>query len=123
MMPSNPSKSSGLVVYNGNFVAAAIDAIMRSATRRRGIRPRAWTAALMRPNARAASVSNGIGSNSFSARCSTSARRARLQLGQCDVLGLVGVRPVQLDGYSPCVVLHRYLRMDHRENVATVDPP
>src|SRR4051812_2290787 len=32
-------------------------------------------------------------------------QRVRLQLGQCDVLGLVGVRPVQLGGYSPCVVL------------------
>jgi hypothetical protein len=34
-------------------------------------------------------------------------QRIRLQLGQCDVLGLVGVRPAQLGGYSPCVVLQR----------------
>ena len=32
-------------------------------------------------------------------------QRVRLQLSQCDVLGLVGVRPVQLGGYAPCAVL------------------
>lgn len=41
MMRSSPTKSSGLVVYSGSFVAAATDAIMRSAIRRLGVRPRA----------------------------------------------------------------------------------
>lgn len=30
-----------------------------------------------------------------------------LQLGQCDVFGLVGIRPVQRGGNAPCVVLQR----------------
>jgi hypothetical protein len=55
----------------------AVAAIMRSVARRRGFRPTASTAATTRPYARAASASNGMGSNSCSARCSTSSRRAR----------------------------------------------
>nr|MDT0522930.1 hypothetical protein [Streptomyces sp. DSM 41633] len=33
-----------------------------------------------------------------------SGQRVRLQLGQCDVLGLVGVGPIQLGRYSPSVI-------------------
>jgi hypothetical protein len=50
---------------------------MRSTVLRRGFRPAAITAAVTLPYARAVSASKGIGSNSCSARCSTSSRRAR----------------------------------------------
>ena len=36
-----------------------------------------------------------------------SGQRIGLQLSQRDKLSSVGVRPVQLGGYSPCVVLQR----------------
>jgi hypothetical protein len=75
--PSSPTKSAGLVVYSGRPLAAAVAAIIRSATRRRLVRPARWTAELSLPNRRAASASNGIGSNSLSVRCSTSSRAAR----------------------------------------------
>jgi hypothetical protein len=64
-------------VYKGNSAATAVAAIMRSTALRRGFRPAAMTAAVTLPYARAVSASKGIGSNSCSARCSTSSRRAR----------------------------------------------
>ena len=51
----------------------AVAAIM-PAIRRRGLRPAATTAAVTRPYIRAASASNGTGSNSLSARCRVSVR-------------------------------------------------
>ena len=52
----------------------AVAAIIRSAIRLRGLRPAATTAAVTRPYIRAASASNGTGSNSLSARCRVSVR-------------------------------------------------
>ena len=46
---SRPLKSSGLVVNSGRSSAMAIAAIMRSATRRRGVRPALMTAAQTLP--------------------------------------------------------------------------
>lgn len=45
----SPAKSSGLVVYSGRSSAMAMDAIIRSAVRRRGLRPAVITAAVTRP--------------------------------------------------------------------------
>src|SRR6516165_6220416 len=52
----------------------AVAAIIRSGTRPRGLRLAAITAAVTRPYIRAASASNGTGSNSLSARCRVSVR-------------------------------------------------
>jgi hypothetical protein len=46
---SSPLKSSGLVVKRGRSSATAMAAIIRSATRRRGLRPALITAAQIRP--------------------------------------------------------------------------
>src|ERR1017187_1034279 len=73
----SPLKSSGLEVYTGNWFAIAVDAIIRSAIRPRGLRPAISTAAATRPNARAAAASKGSGSKVASACWSTLMRRAR----------------------------------------------
>src|SRR5660398_19176 len=57
-------------------LAAAVEAISRSAKRGRLVRPTARTAAKIRPYSRAAFVSNGKGSQVAAAHCSRSCRRA-----------------------------------------------
>src|SRR5215218_6734174 len=74
---SRPAKSAPFRVTSGRSLARAIDAMRRSARRRRGLRPEARAAAYIRPYARAASTSKGNGSNAASARCRRSCRRAR----------------------------------------------
>jgi len=74
---SRPRKSFGFRVYNGRSFAAAVAAINKSARRERAVRPDARTAEKTRPNMRAASLSNGSGSQVLAAQCSRSCRRAR----------------------------------------------
>jgi hypothetical protein len=62
---SNPRKSPGLVVNRGSPLAAAMPAIIRSATRLRGWRPLAITSAAIIPYCLAASTSNGSGLKGF----------------------------------------------------------
>ena len=90
MRVSRPVKSAGLVVYSGRPSAIAVAAIIRSTALPRDLRPVAMTAAVTRPKMRAASASNGTGSNSLSARWRISGRPA---LGALVVRSLLVVAP------------------------------
>lgn len=74
---SRPTKSSAFRVYSGRPFAAAVEAISRSATRARTVRPAALVAAKTRAYIRAASASNGNGSQVAAAHCRRSCRSAR----------------------------------------------
>jgi hypothetical protein len=75
---SAPLKSSGLAVYSGSSLLAAVAAIIRSEARLRGSRPDARTDAQIWPNSRAAPWSYGSGSKVASTCCKTATRPARL---------------------------------------------
>jgi hypothetical protein len=79
-IPFNALKSSGLRVYRGKLLAAAVEAISKSAKRERLDCLAARAAANMRPYTLAPSSSKGIGSHVAVAHCSRSCRRARSSL-------------------------------------------
>lgn len=74
---SRPLKSSGFLVYTASPLAAAVEAISKSASRVRAVRPAARVAAKTRPYMRAAPASNGRGSHVSAAHWSRSCLRAR----------------------------------------------
>lgn len=101
----------------------AVAAIIRSAIRLRGWRPVATTAAVTRPYMRAASASNGTGSNSLSARCRASVRRARSSCSSylsCSLLGRTWCGPDGQFGEGDCADRH-FVREFRRVNPAAQD--
>jgi hypothetical protein len=80
MIALRASKSDGFRVYRGKLLAAAVEAMNKSASRERLDCPAARAAANIRPYMRAASPSKGKGSQVVLAHCSRSWRRARSSL-------------------------------------------
>jgi hypothetical protein len=80
MIARSASKSDGFRVYRGRLLAAAVEAMSKSASRERLDCPAARAAANIRPYMRAASPSKGRGSHVVLAHCSRSWRRARSSL-------------------------------------------
>ncbi len=80
MIALSASKSDGLRVYRGRLLAAAVEAMSKSASRERLDCPAARAAANIRPYMRDASPSKGNGSHVVLAHCNRSWRRARSSL-------------------------------------------